>query len=358
MVHSLAKVAALISLAIFAFAGCTQKSSQPELRIFTWSEYFDNAAIQDFEKATGVKVKVDYFSSNEQLLTKLQLTAGNPDESYDLVLPSDYLVRTLVELKLLHPIDKTKLTVLKDFDPSIKTDYDPGMTHSVPMAIGTTGIAVNTKLLPRFATEAGRKAGLSWKEMLENPEYKGKVTLIDDIKEVVQIGLHRNGKHIKDATDADVKAAFAYLAKQKPQLRGFTTETRPVIEADECSLCMVYSGDALSVAKGKPEIQFFTPTDGTTIWTDNLAIPANARSPELAYKFMNHLLSPEVAKRFTERTGYRTPSLRAKALLPKDIVENPVIYPRAADVKNFYYLVERKDLALLIDKEWAVLKSQ
>jgi spermidine/putrescine transport system substrate-binding protein len=174
---------------------------------------------------------------------------------------------------------------------------------------------------------------------------------------VLQAALLANGKDLAAATEADVKEAFAYLKKHKSQLKGFTTETRPVIEADECALCMTYSGDARQVAAGKAEIKFVLPKDGVSIWTDNFAIPANSAEPELAYKFMAKILSAQEAKEFTERTGYRTFSKSAKALLPKEIAENPVIYPKAQGVK-FHYLVDKKELAALIDKEWALLKSE
>ncbi len=365
MVHSFAKaqkaffvVLALSSLVAFMPA-CTSKTNapaQPELRLFTWSEYFPDEVIREFEKESGAKVKVDYFSSNEQLLTKLQLSAGNPEEAYDLILPSDFIVRTMVEMKLLKELDHSAMPFLKEFDPKAKPDYDPEMKFSVPMAIGTTGVAINTKLLPKFAAEAVQKAGITWKEILENPDYKGKVTLLDDTKEVLQLGLLMNGKNIINATEADVKAAFIYLKSRKGQLKGFTTETRPVIEADECAICMVYSGDALSVAKTKPEIIFLMPKDGSTIWADNFSIPANARNAALAYKFMGKVLSAEGGKNFTERTGYRTPNVKARGLLAKDVAANASIFP-VLNPKQFHYLVERKDLATLTDKEWALLKS-
>lgn len=358
MVYSHRKTKVALVILIASLFGCTKpQNPQKELRLFTWSEYFAEDVIRSFEKDAGIKVKVDYFSSNEQLLAKLQLTAGSKEESYDLILPSDYMVRTLIDLKLVQPIDKTQTPFLADFDRT-KLAYDPEMKYSVPMALGTTGVAVNTKLLPRFATPEGRRAGFSWKEMMENPEFKGKVTLVDDTKEILQLGLMIHGKQIETATEADVKEAFAYLKAHKSQLKGFTSETRAVIEADECAVCMVFSGDAVSVSKIKPEIIFFVPKEGATLWTDNFAIPANARNPDLAYKFMARVLSAEDAKNFTERTGYRTPNLKSQKLLSKETLNNNIIFPTAADSKRFHYLVDRKDLNLLIDKEWALLKSQ
>lgn len=359
MVRTLAQLSTVLILTLF-FSACT-KSADPsgapaaskELRIFTWSEYFDDEFLRTFGEKHGVKVKADYFSSNEEMLAKLQLLGAG--SGYDLILPSDYMVRTLIELKMLKALDKAKLPVLKDFDPdTTNPDYDPGLQFSVPLSVGATGIAVNTKVLPKLANVAS----LSFKEMLEDPAYAGKVTLLDDTKEVLQAALAIHGKNIVTASEADVKEAFEYLKKHKAQLKGFPPETRPVLEADECGLCMTYSGDVLSVAKEKKDIKFIFPKEGATIWTDNLAIPANSQNPDAAYLFINELLSAEGAKAFTERTNYRTPNVKAKAALPKEVAGNPVIYPSAEQRKKMHFLVQRKDLAQLIDREWALLKSQ
>ncbi|MGZ3703555.1 MAG: polyamine ABC transporter substrate-binding protein, partial [Bdellovibrionota bacterium] len=284
-------LAFFIAALFIALSGCTKQtaSSEPaaapqELRIFTWSEYFDDEFLKAFGERNHVKVKADYFSSNEEMLAKLQIVGG--DSGYDIILPSDYMIRTLIELKMVRPLEKAKLPVLADFDKeALNPEYDPGLGFSVPLAVGTTGIAVNTKLLPKAP------AAISWKQMMEDPAYKGKVTLLDDSKEVLQMAFTIMGKTtMAKATEADVKAAFAYLKAHKAQVKGFPPETRPVIEADECALCMAYSGDVLSVAKEKKEVRFVVPTDGATVWTDNLAIPTNAKNPEMAYKFINELL--------------------------------------------------------------------
>lgn len=357
------KIAALISFTLFLFSSCTNKKAEEaakpaeevkEFRIFTWSEYFDESAIKAFEKENNVKVKADYFSSNEQLLAKIQLSLQSSDPGYDLILPSDYMVRIMSELGSLQPLDKSKLPFLSEFDKeSLHPEYDKDLTHSVPMAIGTTGVAINTKFLPELKGKS-----ISWKDIFENPKYAGKVSLINDTKEVLQAALLVSGKNLSTATEADVKAAFEYLKSKKKQIKLFTDETRPVIESGECSICMVYSGDAITASKNKPEIQFTLPKEGANTWADNFAIPKNAKNTELAYKFMNSVLSAQGAKDFTERTNYRTANFKAKAMLPKEVASNSTIYPNETDRKRFVYLMERKDLALLIDKEWTILRSQ
>jgi spermidine/putrescine transport system substrate-binding protein len=363
MVHKIAKIPAVILLSLFAFFGCTQKEAgkppQQELKIFTWSEYFDDATLKAFEQKTGAKVKADYFSSNEEMLAKLQLMSRGGGPGYDLILPSDYMVRTLIELKMLQTIDTNKLPFLKDFDPDAwKAEYDPGLKYSVPLAIGTTGVAINTKLLPQFSAEDSLKNGISWKEILENPAYQGKVTLLDDTKEVLQLLLLMQGKQMASATEKEVRDSFAYLKAHKSQLKGFPPETRPVIEANECAICMAYSGDALSVAKDKKEIRFVIPKEGASIWTDNFAIPLNAQNPALAYQFITEILSANGAAAFTKRTNYRTADLKARDQLPADLKNNRAVYPPAEDRARMHYLIQRKDLSAVIDREWALLKSQ
>jgi spermidine/putrescine transport system substrate-binding protein len=218
-------------------------------------------------------------------------------------------------------------------------------------------VAVNTKLLPQFASEETWKKGLSWKEILENPAYRGKVTLLDDTKEVLQLLLLMKGKQLATASEAEVREVFAYLKAHKSQLKGFPPETRPVIEADECAICMAYSGDALSVAKEKQGIRFLLPKEGSSVWTDNFAIPTNARNVALAYQFMNEILSAEGAAAFTQRTGYRTASLKARARLPQETQENRTTYPSKEERARMHFLIHRKDLSAVIDREWALLKS-
>ncbi len=333
-------------LIVFLFLSACTRPAPKELRLYTWSEYFDPSVIAQFEKQTGAKVKLDYFASNEEMLAKLKLLSG--ERSYDLILPSDYMVRIMIDAKLLQPIKKEMLPFLADFEAEgLNPPYDPGLQFSVPLSVGFTGLAWNSKLLPKLP------ANFSWKDFFENPEYRGKVTLLDDTKEVIYAALLAQGKD--PAQKSETLNAFPYLKKHKAQIKGFTAETRPAIEGGECALCMAYSGDVRSVGQEKSEIRFVIPKEGVTQWSDNFAIPATSTESELAHKFISLVLSAEGAKAFTERTGYRTFNKKAKQLLAKDVANDPVVYPKAG---KFHYLVDHQDLAKDVEKEWAQLKSE
>ena len=344
------KAFAIIFLTLTLFS-CTSKPEK-ELRLYTWSEYFDPQLISQFEKESGINVKVDYFSSNEQLLAKLQISIKGKGDGYDLILPSDYIVPTMIDLDLLQTLDQKKLSFLDEFDPMAKKFfYDPGLKHVVPFTIGTTGIAINKKLMPELDIKK-----LRWRDLFENPAIAGKVTLLDDVREVLQAALFAHGKNFANATESDIKNAFEYLKKYKKNIKAFTSETRSVVEADECGVCHIYSGDALQIGSGKPEIEFIVPKEGSTIWTDNFAIPKNAHHPEYAYQFLNFILAAKNSKTFTERLYYRTPNLKARELLDKEIRENPVVFFSKEQEKKAVFIPERKDLMLLLDRGWTELK--
>ncbi len=291
-------------------------------------------------------MKLDYFASNEEMHAKLKLLGK--ERSYDLILPSDYMVRILIEEKLVQPINKAWLPFLKDFEESgLNPPYDPGLGYSVPFSVGFTGLAWNKELLPKIPSP------ISWKDFFENPSFKNQVTLLDDTKEVINAALL--AQRIDPSKGENLSKAFPYLKKHKSQLKGFLSETRPTIEGGECGLCMAYSGDVRSIAKEKSHIAFLFPKEGVTQWSDNFAIPATSTEAELAHQFISMALSAENAKAFTERTGYRTYHKGAKALLSKDVSEDFVVYPKGG---KFHFLVNHQEQSKEVEREWAQLKSE
>lgn len=355
MAIKITKIFAVIFSLTFLFIACTKKDTagKQEFRLYTWSEYFPSDVIHEFEKEHNAIVKVDYVSTNEELLTKVQLSQQSGSGGYDLIVPSEYIVQTMADLKLLKELDRPKLSFLADFEkPYTDTVHSPQWKYSVPIAIGTTGLVLNKKVFPNVKPE-----NISWKDIFENPAYKGKVALLNDTKEVLQAALLANGKKFISASDADLKMAFAYLKAHKGNILTFMDEPRPVIESDECGICMSYSGDAINLSKKNPDLVYFIPKEGATIWADTLAIPANARNIELAYAFINKALSAEGAKRFTENISYKTANIKSRDLLSKEITGNPIIFPGADLLKKLSPVAQRKEQVLLIDREWTELKS-
>ncbi len=342
------------------FSACTQGgktggSATKELRIFTWSNYIEDSFIKEFEAKTGARVKLDYFSSNEELLTKIRASVESGSAGYDLIMPSDYMVHNMIQLGLLQSLDHAQLAFIKDFSKEFQNpEYDPGLKFSVPVAWGTTGVAVETSMVKSF----NEKGGISWKELFESKENKGQVALLDDMKEVFHAALLVLGKSWKEATADDVKAAFEYIKKHRANIKAFSSEAKPVMEAGECHYCQAYSGDVLRAKEKRKALSYFIPKEGATLWTDNFAIPKNAQNPSLSHAFLAHFLSAESAKTFTELTFFASPSESARALLPEALKNDPVIFPSTEARARLHLIKENPDLLILMDQYWTELRSE
>jgi spermidine/putrescine transport system substrate-binding protein len=355
------KSLAVLGFSLVFLGACTPKSPQSEpkseervLRVLTWTEYLEEDTVTNFEKSTGIKVSRDYFTSNEELLAKIQFSVQSGKSGYDLILPSDYMVSTMVRQNLLKPIDHKKLAVFSKFSKDfLSPAYDSKLQHAVPLAWGSTGVVVNTKLIP--ALKGVKK--ISWKDILENPKYKGRVTLLDDAKENLHVALMIQGKAWATATEDDIKAAFAYLKKVQGQIKIFTPEAEPAIEAGDCGLCMVYSGTGIRMAAGNPDLVYLIPSEGATIWTDNFAIPSNAAHSDWAEQFIDAVLADQSAAAFTNRTYFPTANVESYKLLKESTRTNVQVFPDAAIFKTLNYLTDREELLQLTDRLWTEFKS-
>lgn len=345
----------IAGLSLFTL-GCSKKpSAKKELRVFTWSSYLSPEVITAFETKHQAKVVLDYFSSNEELLAKVKATVDAKGRGYDVIFPSDYMVTTLASLGLLTKLEVSRLGVVDEFEPQFKSPrYDPKLEWSLAFAYGTTGLAVNTKLAPDFDV----KKGISWKELFENPKFRGKFTMLDDSKENLHVALLAQGKNWNNANEKDIADAFAWLKKHKDNVKAYTSETRPVIENEECVYCQAYSGDVFQVQVEKPEVVFVIPQEGATLWTDNLSIPVNAKETDLAYAFMQHVLARDAAKEFTKSTFFASPNRAAMSLLTEFMAQHKGLLPAPSEQQRLAFLTERGELLPVIDRHWTEMRSE
>ena len=267
-----------------------------ELHIYTWSDYIAPEVIAGFEKALGVKVVVDTFDSNEAMYAKLK--AGGT--GYDILMPSSYQIAQMAKDGMLEKIDHAKCPNEKrNFDPSFtKQIIDAGFTYNVPYTVTYTGFMYAKDKVP-----AGVEAN-SWKA-LENPAFKGRVTLLDDIREVIGGGLMALGYSINSTDPKVLDAAVAQVLKWKANSRKFDSESyKTEVASGATWVGHGYSTDATQVISGDEEedmparddIAFALPKEGFTIAFDEIVIAKDAPRKDLAYAFINYLYMAEVAK--------------------------------------------------------------
>ena len=311
------KVSAVAAAAV-AVAGCTQSESVDlspcaraaaessgiapdstkggELHIYTWSDYLAPELIVGFEKALGVKVVVDTFDSNEAMYAKLK--AGGT--GYDLMTPSAYQIPQMVREGMIDKIDHSKCpNVKKNFDPSFLNQVvDPEFVYSVPYTVTYTGFMYDKSKIPEGVDVE------SWK-ILENPAMKNRVTLLDDLREVIGGGLMALGYSINSTDPAEIDAAVNEALKWRHNARKFDAESyKTEVAAGSIWIGHGYSTDAVQVIVGDEEegmeprddIGFALPKEGFTISFDEMVIAKDAKRKDLAYAFINFVYEAEAAK--------------------------------------------------------------
>ena len=266
------------------------------LHIYTWSDYIAPDVLSSFEKALGCSVVVDTFDSNEAMYAKLK--AGGT--GYDIIMPSSYQIATMVREGMIDALDHSKLPNVKNnFDPAFAQQVlDPTFAHSVPYAVTYTGLAFRKDKMP-----AGVDVN-TW-AVLGNPALKGRISLLDDIREVIGIGLMYLGYSINSANPKVIDAAVAQVLAWRSNVRKFDGESyKTEVPAGATWIGHGYSTDVIQVIVGDEEsgaparddVGFALPKEGFAIAFDEMVIAKSAKRKDLAYAFINYIYDGDVAK--------------------------------------------------------------
>ncbi len=350
------KAGKLICLAASAalIAGCGKNTRS--LHIYTWSDYLAPEVVAAFEKAHDCKIVIDTFDSNETMYAKLK--AGG--SGYDIITPSSYFVPTMAKEKLIAKLDKAQLpNVAKNFDPAFKSQMlDADFTYNVPYAVTYTGFMYATNKIPQGVDIN------TWK-VLENPAFKGKVTLMDDIREVIGAGLMSLGYSLNSTKPAEIEAAVQEVLKWKPNIRKFDAESyKTEVPSGATWIGHAYSTDTTQVIVGDEEegnpprsdIGFALPKEGFTIAFDEMVISASAPNPDLAYAFINFMYEGEHAKVNMEYIQGPMPVKPGIDALDEDFRKTIVLSPET--LKNGQVLGALDDAAQeLYNKAWDRIKA-
>ncbi|HDR6245112.1 TPA: spermidine/putrescine ABC transporter substrate-binding protein PotD [Bacillus cereus] len=345
LMKRIAGAAISFSLVAGVLAGCGEKKE--ELNIYSWADNFDEQVLKDFEKKYNVKINYDKYASNEEMLAKLQ--AGGA--KYDLIQPSDYMVKTMAKMDLLAPLDKKNIPNIENMVSNFKTPaFDPENKYSLVYTWGVTGIAYNKKYV--------KEAPTSWAD-LWNEKYKGHVTLLNDSREVLGMGLKKHGFSNSTKDDAQLKTAADDLKKLLPNLLAFDTDNiKQKFITEDAWIGTVWSGDAAFIAKDNKDVEYVVPKEGGTIWADTLAIPKGAKHKELAEKFMNYLLDEKVSVKNYESIGYSNPNEKAHPLHSKEYHDNHMIFLTKEELDRTEWLVDVDDKLKDYDRYWTELKTK
>jgi len=323
-----------------------------EIFLYNWSEYIDPDIMDQFEAECGVKVTETNYDSNETLLATLQ--AGGAD--YDIIVPSDYMVTTLIDEGMIMELDYNIISNIANMESiNVNQYFDPEQKYTVPWFWGTSGFAVDTNVVTEYTN--------SWSMLFDpNTPYCGKISMLDDQRETLGAALMYLGYSINDIDPAHLEEAKNLLIEQSKCVKAYDSQTNDdLIISGETVLAHIWTGDWLLASDpetgGREGIDYVIPDEGCTIWQDNMAVPVGAPNPYTAMVFINYTQYPEIAAQNAEWVGYASPNKAAKEFIDPDMLANESVYPPADVEARLQWIQDVGNAYELYDRVWTEFKA-
>jgi spermidine/putrescine transport system substrate-binding protein len=307
-----------------------------KLKISNWPLYIDSKTIDEFDAETGLKTTyTEDVNDNNEFFGKVQpLLSSGDSGGRDIVIVTDWMAEKMYNLGFIQNLDKSKLqTVEENMIPALQSpSFDPERAYSVPWQSGMTGLVVRTDLAPDVKSIND----------LFDPKYKGKVTMLSEMRDTVPLVMAADGVDVEEATTEDWMAAIDKLKENvdNGQIRRFTGNdfVQDLAKGDVVA-AIGWSGDAIQVQADNPNIEYVQPAEGCSLWSDNMLIPVGAPNPEGAYAFMNYVYEPKNQAQITEYVNYISPVSGVKEVLEKKdpaLANNDLIFPSEEFTENCF----------------------
>lgn len=332
-----------------------------QLNIYNWSDYIDPSVLEQFKTEYGVEVVLDVFDSNEDMIAKVR--PGN--SGYDVIFPSDYAIEIMAKDKLIIPLDKTLLPNMKHIKPAnLGLYYDKDNSYSMPYNLGTTGIGY---LKSKFPTPPDSWAIMFDPAQAEQTQKNGGFTMLDDERETPGAALRYLGKSLNETDPTILKQVEDVLKAQKPFVGAYdSSSTSRKLSSGEIVAVHIYNNAALQAKlgltdeyPGNPDVGFFIPKEGGTIWQDNMVILADSPNAYTGHVFINFMMRPDIAAKNAEYLLGISPNAEADKLLPAAIqqAQKEGFAPDAETMKRLEW-IQRNDKTSVFTDLWTAVKGE
>ena len=346
-------LALCIACGVLSLAGCGEGGDRVTLNVYNWGEYIDTSVIAVFEKETGVKVNYTTYASNEEMYAKVSSGAA----SYDVVIPSDYMIGKMIEEDMLAELDFNNIPNYQYIGEDYKgLQYDPENKYSVPYTWGTTVIIYNKNAVDP-ADVADKSVDLLW-----NEKYKDQILMFDNPRDAFALALAKLGYSFNSTNPSEWEEAAELLKQQKPLVQEYVMDqVFDKMEMGEAAVAAYYAGDALIMQDEQEEdvdIDYYIPKEGANMFVDAMCVLKTTQHKAEAEAFINFMLKTDVAVKTAEIIGYATPHAAAKEQLDPAITSNPVVYADSATLENTeVFLNLAPEIGELQSKLWTDIKK-
>ena len=327
--------------------GTASTGEEATLNFYNWDTYIGETTLEDFQASSGIAVNMSLFATNDELFAKLR--AGNP--GFDVIVPSNDFVERMIQSDLVMELDQSLIPNMANVDPTfIDVAYDPGRKYSMPYTWLALGIGYRKSKVSSPPD--------SWKVLFDSNEYADRIALLSEAGDVIRLGAKYLGHSVNEITPEIIAEVEAMMIRQKPFIRTFHEDNgQDLLLSGEVDVVLEYNGDIAQIMTEDDDIDFVIPKEGSQLNSDNLCIPKGAPHPLNAHAFINNLLDGEVGKKITETILYPTPNAAAKALMPAEYSNNPVIFPPADRLSLCEYASYNETLQPLYEEAFTRIRA-
>ena len=326
-----------VLIIMLLLCGCNNNDNQEVVNVLNWSSYIPYDVITDFQKETGIKVNYGTYSSNEELLAKI---TASKEGTYDLVFPSDYMVKLMIDKKLLEKLDKSKINNLDKINLQfLNQSFDYDNDYSLPFLAATSVLCINRDRI---------KDDIRNYNDLLNPKYRNNIVLLDDQRIVIGMALQALEYNMNETVDYVLEKAKNWLIKLNPNVKAFDSDSpKTLLITGEVDIGVIWNAEATIAKQYNDNIEIIYPEDGFAISLDNYTIVKGAKNKDNAYKFIDYILRDDVQKKITEEYPYISTTINNMSLSHDEL---------DYILKNGSYVLNVGQNISKFDKVWAQIK--
>ena len=325
------------------------------INVYNWGEYISDGSDDSlninraFTDLTGIRVNYTTFATNEELYSKLR----SGYSSYDVIIPSDYMVGRLLSEGMLLPLNYDNIPNIQFIEERFRSPlYDPGGRYSAPYTWGYVGLIYNKNKV--YDEEEVNTWEILWDE-----KYLGEILMFSNSRDAFAIAQVLQGYSMNTTDERELYDCLDRLKLQKPLVQAYVMdEIFDKMLGGEAALAPYYAGDAIMMMSENDELGFAIPIEDTNLFVDAMCIPSGSSQKEAAELYINFLLEPSVGAANVEFIGYATPNGAALELLDDELRDNPIAYPELSNLghtESFNTLPQ--DTSRLMDQLWTELLS-